>query len=385
MTFLEIQQAVQRRVRDVRGNVLTIIKDAVNWTQDNLASRHNWYFWRREGYFATTATYTTGTIAVTEDSVTVTGTSTVWTYRMVGSWLEVGATSVAGSATNKYKIRKVVSATSLILEHPYRSATATAQSYIVYKDEYHLRWDVDRINMIRFLAGPTRVIRFWQDELYLYEANPRRTGDPELYRPLGLSARGYYATGTVSVSTTATVGLAGTGASADASFIGRFFRVASESRIYEIVSVPAKTKFILHEKYGGTKTTGGQSYDIDPPGTPIVQLYPIPTTKVYIVYEYQKYPERLYADGDQPEVPDKWHQVLVLGAVWECLQQREDVNPTVLQAAKGEYEQFIEKEMKSQDTQENDRVRQFQHIGARYVRRAGPRLPSNYPADGNNW
>lgn len=380
MTFLELQTEMKRLIRDSSGHMPALIKDCINWVLLDISGRYEWYWWRREWYLATVASYSTGTVAVTGDGYTVTGTSTAWTYQMNGSKIEVGNTTVQAAATDFYRIRKVVSATSLILEHPYRGSTATGQSYIIYKDEFGLRYDVDRINLWRIPSTPQRVVRFFQDELYNWDANPRATGTPYVYRPLGTTKIPYYDLGTASVSNTTIVGLS-TAASADATFIGRFFRVDGESRTYEIASVPAKTRFKTLETYGGGKITSGNTYTIDPPGTPLVQLYPIPVTKIYMVYEYQKLPKQLYSDNDQPEIPDKWHEVLVKGAWWTLLKQL-NRSQEEIQAAKADYEQYIATYMMPKNTQEEDRVRQMQSINSRRLRFLGPRLPSNYPAQG---
>lgn len=377
MTFLELQNALLRRLRDQSGGMTTVAQESINWALMDLAERFDWYWWLRRGYFSTVASYSTGTVTTTADSLSVTGASTVWSYRMIGRKIEFGATSVGGAATSWYTIRKVPSATSIVLDHPFRGTAGAAQSYVIYQDEYALRWDMDRINMIRYLEGPFRVVRFYQDELYYTQPNPRRTGKPELYRPRGVSPFPYYDVGTVSVSNTATVKLSGAGGSADAAFIGKAFRTSGSSRIYEIVSVPSASRIKLDVAYADGRATG-KKYEVDPVGTPVLQLYPIPVDKFYLTYEYQKIPQLLYAATDQAEVPQKWHEVLLLGAVWRALQQREDVPETILQAAETDYSRYVER-MQRKDTQEDDKTMQYQTFDNRIFRPRGTQPPYNYP------
>ena len=83
------------------------------------------------------ADYTTGTVdVITNGSVSIAGSSTVWTTPMVGRWIRVTHSDTATSAGDGewYEITSVVSGTSLTLDRPYggRSlVTAAAAAYIV--------------------------------------------------------------------------------------------------------------------------------------------------------------------------------------------------------------------------------------------------------------
>jgi len=74
----------------------------------------------------TVADYSDGTVAVTENSATVTGTSTTFTANMVGRWFQV-TTNTADSYW--YRITSYTSATVITLESNYEGATGSSLSY----------------------------------------------------------------------------------------------------------------------------------------------------------------------------------------------------------------------------------------------------------------
>ena len=85
-----------------------------------------------------TVLYATGTVAITVDTKTVTGTSTVWnTGRTVkvGDWLGVGSleTTPTGATfpLQFYKIATITSDTALTLDLAYREATETTGNYLI--------------------------------------------------------------------------------------------------------------------------------------------------------------------------------------------------------------------------------------------------------------
>lgn len=109
--------------------------------------------------------YTTGTVAVTNGSTTVTGTTTVWTSQMAGRWIQFASGS--GGDNNWYKIASVASATSLTLVNQYQGETDTSVNYIIgevpllpedYQDLPHYR--AASIYFTTRVPDPTRAQSF---------------------------------------------------------------------------------------------------------------------------------------------------------------------------------------------------------------------------------
>lgn len=74
------------------------------------------------------ADYTTGTVALTNGSATVTGSGTTFTAAMVGRWINV--TSPSGDG-NWYEISGFTSATVITLKKTYQGATVSGASYTI--------------------------------------------------------------------------------------------------------------------------------------------------------------------------------------------------------------------------------------------------------------
>ena len=74
------------------------------------------------------ADYTTGTVTVTNGSTTVTGTGTTWTAPMVGRYIKITPTDIAGASGDGfwYQIATVASTTSLTLVKSYQGVTVSA-------------------------------------------------------------------------------------------------------------------------------------------------------------------------------------------------------------------------------------------------------------------
>lgn len=137
---------------------------AARWIDNRyqeLVSRVRFKHLRNIGSVAIPATYDTGTVAVTRDSTTVTGTSTVWsTTPGVAThtdwWIKISSAW--------YRVASVASATSLTLATAFSEDTVTANSYSLVKRTHSLspwsnnpaaRWLGDFVlTRLRILMGP---------------------------------------------------------------------------------------------------------------------------------------------------------------------------------------------------------------------------------------
>lgn len=79
------------------------------------------------------ADYTTGTIAATNGSTTITGSGTTWTSPMIGRFLRITASNTAASAGDEvwYEITAVASATSATIRKAYNGTTMSGGAYII--------------------------------------------------------------------------------------------------------------------------------------------------------------------------------------------------------------------------------------------------------------
>jgi hypothetical protein len=148
-------------VKEVTGidttRVTTLCQYYIDEVQDLHIARniyeHQFSFLKAYGYLNLSPYYTTGTIALTQDSTTVTGTSTVWTSTHVGWLLKVGSTD-----DEYYEVSAVAGNTSLTLKNAYIGSTASGQTYALYKVNYDLASDFGNMRWIKQMDSPARVI-----------------------------------------------------------------------------------------------------------------------------------------------------------------------------------------------------------------------------------
>lgn len=102
-----------------------------------LAERRRWSWLVKFGQFIAPVVYNTGTVSVTLNSTTVTGSGTTFTAAMVGRQFRIGLNAPI------YTIAQVNSTTSLELQFPWGSDTAATQTYSIYQcfftppDDFH--------------------------------------------------------------------------------------------------------------------------------------------------------------------------------------------------------------------------------------------------------
>jgi hypothetical protein len=103
---------------------------AQRWTIDGfrrIAERRCWSWLVRFNQFILPDQYATGTVTVTQNSTTVTGSGTAWDASMVNRQFRIG------NSTPIYTITAVTSATSLELQFPWGGATQGGVTYSIYQ------------------------------------------------------------------------------------------------------------------------------------------------------------------------------------------------------------------------------------------------------------
>lgn len=136
---------------DLPSTQQSLYNDFLEMALDEIASRAEWVWLLREGYFTTKAPYTTGTVAVTNGSTTVTGTGTAFT---TGTNAAVDEVIRVGTDSSYYRIASVDTATQLTLRSAYAGDTASGASYRISADEYNLARGVDWLKLIYEQATP---------------------------------------------------------------------------------------------------------------------------------------------------------------------------------------------------------------------------------------
>ena len=107
----------------------------------------------------TQAEYTTGTLAVSKGSTSVTGTSTLWnTNNDFGvANARVGGKMVIDGGVEVYTVSAVGSDTSITLSSRFMKTTVTAAGYVYFEDEYALHADFLRPIDLTFFDKNTEI------------------------------------------------------------------------------------------------------------------------------------------------------------------------------------------------------------------------------------
>ena len=151
MDFKQAQTILQTTIADFSDN--TFAQQCLDVAQRVVARSKRWPELTVREFFNTEAAYETGTVAVTEDSTTITITGgTLPTTVASKKW------RFALSTTDPwYEIATRSSGTVALLADDYIDATDTSSSYLVYRPHYALAPAVDRVEEVWLHRGGSAV------------------------------------------------------------------------------------------------------------------------------------------------------------------------------------------------------------------------------------
>jgi hypothetical protein len=284
----------------------SLIKQGIQMGLDRLTDKDLPYL-MSDGVITTVAPYQTGTITVTNNSKTVTGSGTTFTSAMVGRKIRVHGENAY------YRIGAYVSATELTLEVVYQGDTDSALTYSIFKDEYRLPADLDVYKVLRQIENNRTIIDLEQTAFDLYEPSPIATGSPRFSILTG-SKLDTYSTGTISGTVNASVitGLGTAFSSLDG--LSRGSRITVGTVVYTVKTVDSDTQLTIYELISSTFTGSAYAISLD---NYIIQLFYIPDQIENIYFKYQRIPFPLINDQDIPDLPEKYHHILITaGLIW---------------------------------------------------------------------
>ena len=140
-TFKNIQdEIIDLSKAEDTASLRTSLKRWINQIQSRIVSQKSYKWASITRPLLMPPRYTTGTIAVTQNGYTITGTNTVWT-----SFAHRFNKIKIGSYRTPFVVNRVASATSITLNAPYPDATASGVTYSIYRDEFPLYPDYQDI------------------------------------------------------------------------------------------------------------------------------------------------------------------------------------------------------------------------------------------------
>lgn len=302
---------IYTRVEDITNvkSKRAMIKDAIQRGLDMATSAELPYL-MEETFITTIAPHTTGNVDVTNASKTVSGgaTSPVFTAAMVGRKIRV-----AGE-TAYYRIAAFVSSTEITLQVPYQGDTDTDQEYSLYQDEYRLPADLDTYKIMRQIENGIALISAESTVFDILQPSPQSEGKPAVDILSG-SKLDTYSTGTVAISANTSVITGSSSVWTDVQGLGRGSRITVSSIVYTVKSVDSDTQITIYETVSAA-VSAGTSYSVSLDNL-IIQFFQIPDAADNIYFRYQRIPFPLVGDSDVPDLPEKYHHILVTaGLIW---------------------------------------------------------------------
>lgn len=187
VTFANARTILQAHIADSSDD--TFADQCLNVAQREVARARRWPELIVRDFFNTEAAYETGTIAVTENTTTVTLTSGVWPAN-----IETNLWRFALSISDPwYEVATRTGDTSMELADNYVQDTETASSYIVYRSHYSLASAVDRIEGI-WLHDAGQAIQLvnaaTDQQVTEFLHYPSGPGTPTHYYPMERDASG---------------------------------------------------------------------------------------------------------------------------------------------------------------------------------------------------
>jgi hypothetical protein len=284
-----------------------LIKDAIQMGLDK-ATEADLPYLMTEGFITTVAPYEIGTVAMTNGSTSVIGTDTVWTSAMIGRKIRFNGENAY------YRIASVTDGTTIVLEVPYQGTTDTDATYSIYKDEYRLPADCDVYKVMRQIENSVSLTSVEASAFDIYEPTPQSEGSPD-FEILSGTKLDTYTTGTLSGSVNTST-LTGVGTSwLSVEGLGKSTRITIGSVVYTVKSVDSDTQITIYEKLS-VAVAALSTYTIHLDNY-IIQFSPIPDAAENIYFRYQRMPYPLVNDEDIPDLPEKYHSILIIaGLIW---------------------------------------------------------------------
>lgn len=307
LSFLDIKNDLFRMVGSKSDTTQAAVKNAVGTAiqraQERFCLSQDWGFLEQltdRVAIPLEVPYETGTVTVTLDSKTITGSGTTWTKDMEGQFFQKNSEEV-------YEIRKYISATSLILDIPYQSATAAGATYIILKRFYPIP-----LNFLRVTARDAKIsvpgsqqetpINYHRDASF---TDIIKKGSPLWFGIVGNTRNNnYWDTGTMTIGTSGTTSTwtASTG-TLPSDIVDRQIRIHGESNAYWIDARLSSVALTTYDTYVNPDTqthtlSSASNYAITPKETLLVGFSSVPSQRYIFWLPYIKRPDDLLLDSD---------------------------------------------------------------------------------------
>jgi len=195
----EIITKVETETSSSGDEITLLCQQKIDWIQDDICSRYDFSWLKDYKYINTTPVYDTGTVTVTQDSTTVTGSGTTFTEAMIGRLFKVD------DDDNWYEISAFVGVTEITLASNYTGTSGAGKDYNIYKTDYPLATDFKKMVWVKQLITPLKMVSIPEVPFTDYFPDMFSRGDdvnPDGYIMTGIDSDGYYTIRPTPVQTT---------------------------------------------------------------------------------------------------------------------------------------------------------------------------------------
>lgn len=345
--------------RDV-DNSSSFLTENINTAIRHICNVIRFEFLKRTIFLQTTAEYTTGTVAVSNGSTSVTGTDTAFDDNMI--------TQLIALDGQVYEVSDVSSTTALTLDRPFEGTTITADATSIIYANMKLPhgWEPQRISVLRDTSNQVRLLPMTHDRWTQAYPNPVDTGHPRVWVPLGKktgrlpeSGAGELDTGS---GTTSVIIPADTAKLATVDDFYNDWFCVNQTR----ESVSRVTDYVTATRVATTTpaVTGQVATDVAYLFKEIFYIRPYPMTTEAISLHMTGYilPDNLVNNYDVPQyIPPQWHDAIYYRAAIESQLILDDSRIRKIEALYGsilgdmiaEYGTFEEENYKKQAIDED--------------------------------
>lgn len=162
-SFSDLYVELQNRIRLTTGVTATevLARRAINIALQDIhfGTEYRLPWAERSATIRTQATYSTGTISVTQGSTTITGTSTAWNTANAFSVANLRANGkivIQGSRV-PYTVATISGDTAGTISTPFTEASVSGGSYLYFEDEYALATDFLRTVDLQYFSDETSI------------------------------------------------------------------------------------------------------------------------------------------------------------------------------------------------------------------------------------
>lgn len=287
--------------------------DWINNVRREIAKSREWTFLQKTYLLKLEPDYTDGTVAITQDANTITGTSTTFTASMVGRYIQFDGQS------EWYRISKFTSTSEVIIDSDYIGSTLTTAVYVIRAIYSRVPGDVRRIAQVLDFERPGVIKIIGHNQLQssypLYSTTGTKLAVAEWGR---FSREDEYTTGTVSGSKDSRTLTGDTTAWLDNVLPGDKIVISGDTNLYHVDRVDSDTQIILVQKLSAVVSSSTAYTATTNPDSLLIRFARLNSERVIVPINYYYHPFDFINANDEDAITRLYPELVIEGVIyWE--------------------------------------------------------------------